>query len=89
MSLPNIPPHDPNRYRTVDGFEDPAMTNGMRADEARSITNPGAITDEDDFTDFICHLLHLAHSQGHDPLDIHDRALTHFAAEAGHLPTPP
>ena len=88
QAIPELPPHDPDRCRTTDGFEDPAMTNGMRAEEAfRTLRNAQEIArDEDDFCDFLCHLLHLAHEQGHDPLEMNQRAMTHFLAEAGPLP---
>ncbi len=87
MTFPTIdlPPHDPNRHQTTDGFDDSEMTNGTRAEHARN-TITGDFDDPSDISDLITNLLHFAHSEGHDPNDIQSSALGNFYAEAGPLP---
>lgn len=89
MTFPTItlPPHDPNRSETTDGFGDPEITNSKRASEALHILNEFAkINESSDFADIIANLLHLAHSLGFDPNEIQTSALGNFHAEAGPLP---
>ncbi len=86
-----LPPHNPVRYETTDGLDDPACTNGWRVAQAmealgafQSENNCG----EDDAcatADLICNLLHYAHSNGHDLSEVLVSALRNFLAEAGIL----
>ena len=86
MDTTDLPPHDPDRTDTTDGITDPTRSNGDRAAEAADmLVNPASFTEESDYGDFICGLLHLAHSRELDPLDILSNARMHFEAEAGHL----
>jgi hypothetical protein len=90
-SLATIPTHDPARYETTDGFDNPKCTNGDRAsfatgalDAFQKICN----TDEDIETtasDLICDLFHLLHSNQRDPLPVLHRGIHAFLCEAGEI----
>lgn len=89
LSLPvNLPPHNPDRWQTVDGLDEPGMSNGDRVEYARKhVSWMFANTeDESNFSDLICNLLHLAHSKGMDPAEILSTAAGNFHAEASALP---
>lgn len=79
-----IPPHDPNRWRSTDGYEDPSATNGMSAARAAEQSNRPLDVDSD-FTDYIVDLLHLAHSKEIEVEAILVSAEIAFKAEAGSL----
>jgi hypothetical protein len=82
------PPHAPERWRTADGFECEENTNGSRAQCAVKLLKGvwlSHLTQPSDYADFICHVLHLAHSGGHDPFDIYTNAIDNFDAEAGEM----
>jgi hypothetical protein len=87
--LGQLPPHDENRFETVDGLDNPGCTNGMRAaftTEALEVfQNACHMREEPDVAaaDLIGDLLHLVHSQGHNPEKVLEAGLTNFVAEAG------
>lgn len=87
--LDSLPPHDPNRFETLDGYDNPSCTNGKRAGftiEALAVFEKAChMQEETDVAagDLIGDLLHLVHSQGHDPKGVLKAALTNFIAEAG------
>ena len=87
MTFPSqyIPPHDPNRFLTTDGFDDSQRTNGMRAEDAAMHTS-AVLRDDSDYADLICNILHLAHSQGRDHNSIISTSLGAFFAESGPIP---
>lgn len=86
MPFPSeLPSHDPDRWRTIDGHDDDSRTNGLRAQDAAAIID----FDPDDdscISDIIANLLHLAHARGHDPARCARCALRDFYQEAGPLP---
>lgn len=88
MTFPTIdlPPHDPDRWQTTDGFDNSEVTNVQRAAVADTYGDIH-LQDESDFADCITNLLHLAHSLGHNPNEIQTSAIGNFYAEAGPLPT--
>jgi hypothetical protein len=85
----DLPPHDPTRYETIDGFEDPKCTNGDRVSTSAGALEAfqkscGMSEDvETAATDLICDLLHLVHSNDRDPLDVLRSGIRHFLCEAG------
>lgn len=89
--LRSLPPHNPDRFKTTDGFDNPDCTNGARAEmalkaleffqEACSMTEAGDAA----ASDLVCDLLHLVHSLGFDPRTVLQNGLGHFICEAGHL----
>lgn len=87
--LASLPAHEGDRFETRDGYDNPDCTNGMRANFARAAleTFQQACHMEESIdtasADLICDLLHLAHAEGFEPLQILESALGHFAAEAG------
>jgi hypothetical protein len=87
----SLPPHDPARFQTTDGLDEPDRTNGVRADEAKAalIAIDGLSSYEQDtvcsITDQITNLLHLAHAEGHDVTQTLETALQNFLAEAGEM----
>jgi hypothetical protein len=87
--LRSLPPHDPARFQTTDGLDEPDRTNGFRAEEAKAslIAIHGFSSYEQDkacsITDQITNLLHLAHAEGHDVRQTLETALQNFLAEAG------
>lgn len=84
-NLPHVeyPPHAPDRWETVDGFCDEKMTNGRRATLASRQVDYTTLKQSSDYSDLICGLLHLAHSDGLDPGHIYRSAIDDFDAEAG------
>jgi hypothetical protein len=86
-----LPPHDPARFQTTDGLDDPVRTNGLRAEEARTalIAIHGLSSYEQDqdclITDQISNLLHLAHAEGLNVTQTWETALRNFLGEAGSL----
>lgn len=84
-----IPPHNPDRFETVDGLKNPNYTNGMRVGFAmkalRSFQNACHMKEEVDVaaSDLICDLLHLVHASDHLPLAILDSAINSFLSESG------
>lgn len=76
--------HDPDRWESLDGFNDDHMTNGKRAASAEMYVNY-PFEEQADYADLICNLLHLAHSRGEDPFDIYTSALNNFHEEAAPL----
>jgi hypothetical protein len=87
--LAEIPPHNPTRYETTDGFENPKCTNGDRASFAAAALTTfqkscGMTEDvETAAADLICDLLHLVHANDRDPLDVLQSGIRHFHCEAG------
>lgn len=86
-SLTSIPPHDPERYAATDGLDNPGCTNGDRAASVQEALDCFQCTcgmEEDIDTaasDLICNLLHLVHSQGHDPREIFQNGLGNYLCE--------
>lgn len=86
-----IPPHNPARYETTDGFENPKCNNGERAAmaaESLAVFQKKCGMTEDietAATDLICDLLHLVHANDHDPRDILLASIRHFLCEAGEV----
>lgn len=85
--LPAIdyPPHNNDRWETKDGFCDEKMTNGRRALLASRQVDYTKLKEGSDYSDLITGLLHLAHSEGHDPGHIYRSAIDDFDAEAGEM----
>jgi hypothetical protein len=89
--LQTIPAHDPDRFETNDGLDNPDCTNGDRADmalEALDCFQVACSMTEDVDTaasDLVCALLHLVHSHGFDPRMVLQSGLGHFICEAGCL----
>ena len=89
--LRSLPPHDPARYQTTDGLDEPDRTNSLRAEEAKAalIAIHGLSSYEQDtdcsITDQITNFLHLAHAEGHEVRQTMETALQNFLAEAGEL----
>lgn len=87
------PRHIPTRWETTDGFQDSDCPNHIRAELAKqrlcstATTREGELDPEIEISDLICNLLHLAHSKRYDPLNVRQRAVTHFIAEAGNVNT--
>jgi hypothetical protein len=86
-----LPPHDPTRYQTTDGFDEPDRTNGVRAEEAKAalmaIHGLSAYEQDRDcvISDQISNLLHLAHAEGLNVTQTWETALRNFLAEAGEM----
>jgi hypothetical protein len=89
--LNSLPPHDPARFQTTDGLDEPDRTNGLRAEEAKEalLAIHGFSSYEQDrdcsITDQITNLLHLAHAEGPDVRQTLETAVRNFLAEAGSL----
>lgn len=89
MNLDLLPPHDPNRFRSLDSYEDPNTTNSERAsfaiDALAAFQKVCHMNEKSSVAvaDLICDLLHLVHSGECSPKDVLKSALTHFIAEAG------
>jgi hypothetical protein len=81
----NYPPHEAERWRSTDGFGDKDTTNGDRANDAKTACRT-LLNDEDQFSDLICNLLHLAHEYNLYPGTIIKSAINNFNCEAGELP---
>lgn len=82
-----LPPHDPDRYRATDGFNDPESTNGNRAASAAAwLGYNRAANDIEALTDAVTSVMHLTHSLGEDPLRMVASAAESFMCEAGQLP---
>ena len=84
-----LPPHDPSRYETTDGFENPSCTNADRASLAAAAldTFQKSCGMSEDVTtaaaDLICDLLHLVHANQQNPSEVLHSAIQHFLCEAG------
>ena len=93
--LATIPAHDPARYETTDGFENPNCTNGARATfavEALDSFQKTCGMDEDLETaaaDLICDLLHLLHANNQAPLPVLHRGIHGFLCEAAEITLTP
>ncbi len=91
--LASLPPHDPARYQTTDGLDEPDRTNGLRVVQGISALrffereNHYHERDYSSTADLICNLLHLAHARGQEPSEILTTALCNFLAETGSLKT--
>ena len=91
--LASLPPHDPTRYQTNDGLDEPDCTKGLGVAQGMSVL--GFFERENHYherhdsstVDLICNLLHLAHERGQEPSEILTTALWNFLAEAGSLKT--
>ncbi len=81
----NYPPHAPDRWETTDGLCDEKMTNGRRATLASREVDYAKLKQGSDYSDLITGLLHLAHSEDHDPFDVLQSAIDNFDAEAGEM----
>jgi hypothetical protein len=79
------PPHAPDRWETTDGFCDEKMTNGRRATLVSRQVDYAALKHDTDYSDLIGGLLHLAHSDGHNPSDVYRSAIDNFHAEAAEM----
>ncbi len=86
--LETIPAHDPDRYETTDGLDNPNCTNGERAEMALQSLDcfqNACGMDEDVLTaasDLVCNLLHLVHSRGFEPRHVLQNGLGSFLCEA-------
>jgi hypothetical protein len=93
--LTEIPRHDPSRYETTDGFENPRCTNGNRALLAENALKAFQVAcgmDEDVETaasDLICDLLHLLHANDRDPIPVFRNGIHGFLCEAGEITLAP
>lgn len=89
--LATIPAHDPSRYETTDGFDNPRCTNGDRASfahEALDAFQKICNMDEDleiASSDLICDLLHLLHAHNRSSLPVIHNAIHAFLCEAGEI----
>lgn len=89
--LAEIPAHDPNRYQTTDGLDNPDCTNGARAflalkalERFQEVCN--MVEDVDVATsDLICDLLHLVHSRSLDPQFVVENGINGFLCEVKHI----
>lgn len=92
-SLRNIPAHDPDRFETTDGLDNPDCTNGDRAGMALEALDcfqrACSMTEAVDTAaaDLICDLMHLVHADD-DPWDVLQSAIRHFLCEAGQIKVP-
>jgi hypothetical protein len=88
-NLDLLPSHDPDRFETLDGYDNPDCTNRMRAgftiDALAAFQKACHMDEEPDVaaSDLICDLLHFVHSLDYSPKDVLESALTNFNAEAG------
>jgi hypothetical protein len=88
-ALSLLPPNDPSRYETTDGFENPSCTNGDRASLAAAAldTFQKSCGMSEDVAiaaaDLICDLLHLVHANMQNPNEVLHSAIQHFLCEAG------
>lgn len=86
--LHSVPTHNPDRYETTDGADNPDCTNGDRAEMALEALDcfqeACSMTEEVDTAaaDLVCALLHLVHSRGFDPQLVLQYGLGHFLCEA-------
>ena len=84
----NLPPHEPSRFFSTDGFFDSESNNGMRAESARAAVEHYQTSRRmDDETvvntkDLITDLLHYLHSLGEEPLMVLQKAAECFEREA-------
>lgn len=91
FSLDSLLPHDPARFQTTDGCDEPDRTNGVRVEEVKAalIAIHGLSSYEQDqdclIADQISNLLHLAHADGLNVTQTWETALRNFLAEAGIL----
>ena len=89
INLDLLPPHDPNRFRSLDSYDDPTTTNSERAsfaiDALAAFQKFCPMNEKSSVAvaDLICDLLHLVHSEECSPKDVLKSALIHFIAEAG------
>jgi hypothetical protein len=88
-NLDLMPAHDPNRFDSIDGYDDQNCTNMRRAcltiDALAVLQKTSHMNEEPGVVvaDLICDLLHFVHSLEYSPKDVLESALTHFIAEAG------
>lgn len=91
--LDSLPPHDPERYQTTDGLDEPDATNGWRAEQAlvalRCFARENHYPENDDtaLPDLLSNLLHLAHARVQEPGGVLTTALRNFLAEAAERET--
>ena len=91
VELDGIPSHDPDRFESTDGYDDPNCNNGKRAafaKEALDVFQRTCHMTEEVPTaaaDLICDLLHLVHAGGDEPIAVIEAAIVHFVAETGNL----
>jgi hypothetical protein len=89
--LSSIPTHDPERFETTDGLDNPSCTNGDRADMAQEALDcfqaACSMTEDVDTatSDLVCALLHLVHSRGFDLRLVLQNGLGNFLCEAAAL----
>jgi hypothetical protein len=89
FSLEFLPAHDPKRFESIDGCDEPNCTNRMRAelaiDALAAFQRACHMNEEANVAaaDLICDLLHFVHSLNYSPIYVIESALTHFIAEAG------
>ena len=89
----SLPPHDPDRFESLDGYDDPNCTNVMRAgftiEALATFQKTCHMNEEPDVAvaDLICDLLHLVHSLDYRPKDVLEVALGNFIVEAGEMET--
>ncbi len=92
--LQGIPAHDPDRFETTDGLDNPGCTNGDRAEMALEALDcfqeACSMTDnvKTAASDLVCALLHLVHSRGFDVQLVLQNGIGHFLCEAGSLEGP-
>jgi|GEM_PF-2208738 len=84
-----LPAHDPDRFESLDGYDDPNCTNKRRAGftiDALAVFQNACHMDEAPpvaVADLICNLLHFVHSLDCSPKGVLENALINFIAEAG------
>ena len=90
-AIEDLPPHDPDRFETTDGLDNPNCDNRKRAGFASAALDVFQeachMNEEIDVAvgDLICDLLHLVHAYGTKPQRLIEIALNSFVAEAADL----
>lgn len=86
-----VPSHDPTRFETTDGFDNPKCTNKDRASYAAAALESfqeicGMEEDvETAVSDLISDLFHLLHANNRDPLTVLHHGIHAFLCEAGEI----
>lgn len=89
IALESLPAHEPTRFETTDGLDNPDCTNAKRAgfttEALAAFQKACHMNEEPDVAaaDLICDLLHFVHSLDFKPKEVLETALTNFIAEAG------
>lgn len=89
--LDQIPAHDPARYATTDGLDNPECTNGDRVLFAvvalDSFQNACGMVEnlETAASDFVCDLMHLLHANAINILPVLNNGIGAFLVESGSI----